>query len=186
MALQQIVGPWSLFRFLILHTVCRTTWTGDKTVARPLPKHRTTQTQNKRRETFMPWVGFEPTIPAFERAKTVHALDCAATVIRVPYLIPSLNYGAEEGRETERGMKANDWNIQNRLAKHCSEYISAKYSLRKIISNFVRLWICLTYCSSRSWPQRIGNIGTMHFRPCSFVFEVASIFLQFSCSSATY
>jgi hypothetical protein len=29
----------------------------------------------------MPLVGFEPTIPAFERAKTVHALDSAATVI---------------------------------------------------------------------------------------------------------
>jgi hypothetical protein len=29
----------------------------------------------------MPRVGFEPTIPAFERAKTVHALDRAATVI---------------------------------------------------------------------------------------------------------
>jgi hypothetical protein len=26
----------------------------------------------------MPWVGFEPTIPAFERAKTVHVLYCAA------------------------------------------------------------------------------------------------------------
>jgi hypothetical protein len=29
----------------------------------------------------MPWEGFETTIPAFERAKTVHALDSAATVI---------------------------------------------------------------------------------------------------------
>jgi hypothetical protein len=29
----------------------------------------------------MPRVGFEPTIPAFERAKTVHALDSAVTVI---------------------------------------------------------------------------------------------------------
>jgi hypothetical protein len=29
----------------------------------------------------MPWVGSEPTIPAFEQAKTVHALDRAATVI---------------------------------------------------------------------------------------------------------
>jgi hypothetical protein len=29
----------------------------------------------------MPRVGFEPTIPVFERAKTVHALDSAATVI---------------------------------------------------------------------------------------------------------
>jgi hypothetical protein len=29
----------------------------------------------------MPRVGFEPTIPVFERAKAVHALDRAATVI---------------------------------------------------------------------------------------------------------
>jgi hypothetical protein len=29
----------------------------------------------------MPRVGFEPTIPVFERAKTVHALDRASTVI---------------------------------------------------------------------------------------------------------
>jgi hypothetical protein len=32
-------------------------------------------------QTSMSWVGFEPMIPAFERAKTVHALDRAATVI---------------------------------------------------------------------------------------------------------
>jgi hypothetical protein len=29
----------------------------------------------------MPWVGFEPTIQAFERAKTVHNLDREDTVI---------------------------------------------------------------------------------------------------------
>jgi hypothetical protein len=29
----------------------------------------------------MPQVGFEPKIPVFERPKTVHALDRAATVI---------------------------------------------------------------------------------------------------------
>jgi hypothetical protein len=29
----------------------------------------------------MPRVEFEPTIPVFERAKTVHALDRAATVV---------------------------------------------------------------------------------------------------------
>jgi hypothetical protein len=36
--------------------------------------------QNKRTHTSMPRVGFEPTIPVFERAKTVHALDREATV----------------------------------------------------------------------------------------------------------
>jgi hypothetical protein len=48
---------------------------------RPLPTHRATQTQNKRTQTSTPRVGFEPTIPAFERAKTVHALDRGTTVI---------------------------------------------------------------------------------------------------------
>jgi hypothetical protein len=67
--------------FLILYTVGRTPWTGDQPVARPLPTHRTTQIQNKRRQTSMPRVEFEPTIPAFERTKTVHTLDRAATVI---------------------------------------------------------------------------------------------------------
>jgi hypothetical protein len=69
------------FSFIILYTVGRTPWTGDQSVAWRLPTHRTTQTQNKRTQTSMPWVGFEPTIPAFKRAKTIHALDCVATVI---------------------------------------------------------------------------------------------------------
>jgi hypothetical protein len=37
--------------------------------------------QNKRTQTSMPRVGLEATIPVFERAKTVHSLDRAATVI---------------------------------------------------------------------------------------------------------
>jgi hypothetical protein len=60
----------------------RTPWTGDQLVARPLPNHRTTQTQKNAHthQTSMTWVGFETTIPASERAKTVHASDCSATV----------------------------------------------------------------------------------------------------------
>jgi hypothetical protein len=61
-------GPWPLFQF-------------HQPVARSLPTHRSTQRQNKRTQISMPQVGFEPSIPAFERAKTVHALDRVATVI---------------------------------------------------------------------------------------------------------
>jgi hypothetical protein len=39
-----------------------------------------TYTQNKRTQASMPLVGFEPTTPVFERAKTVHVLDPAATL----------------------------------------------------------------------------------------------------------
>jgi hypothetical protein len=40
-----------------------------------------TQIQNEHEETSITWVGFEPTIPVFERAKTYHALNLAATMI---------------------------------------------------------------------------------------------------------
>jgi hypothetical protein len=66
---------------ILFYTVGRTPRTGDQPIARPLPTHRATQTQNKCTQRSMLWVGFEPTIPGFERAKTVHTLVRAATVI---------------------------------------------------------------------------------------------------------
>jgi hypothetical protein len=86
LALQSSVGPWSLY------TGCRTPWTSDEAVPRPLPTHRATRTQNKRTHTSMASVGFEPMIPALERAKTVHTLDCAATVIGKWWLYQSNIY----------------------------------------------------------------------------------------------
>jgi hypothetical protein len=74
-------GPWPLFQFFNLYTVGRTPWTGDQPVAMLLYTHRTTQIQNKRTQTSIPWVGFEPTIQVFEWTKTVHALVRAAIVI---------------------------------------------------------------------------------------------------------
>jgi hypothetical protein len=48
MELQPFVGPWSPVQFRnLFYTDGRTPWTSDQLVAKPLPKHRTTQTQNK-------------------------------------------------------------------------------------------------------------------------------------------
>jgi hypothetical protein len=44
---QPIRGPGLLFSSVIIFTDGRTPWTSDQPVARPLSKHRTTQTQNK-------------------------------------------------------------------------------------------------------------------------------------------
>jgi hypothetical protein len=44
---------------------------------------RTEQPTNKRTQISMFRVGFQPTIPVFEQAKRVHALDRAATVIGI-------------------------------------------------------------------------------------------------------
>jgi hypothetical protein len=86
------VGPWPLFSFLISYIVGKSPWTGDQPVARPLLARRTTQNQNKRTQTSMPWVGSEPTIPVRERSKTVHALDRAATVIGYSWIMGNVNY----------------------------------------------------------------------------------------------
>jgi hypothetical protein len=45
----------------------------------------------------MPWLGFELTIPASERAKTVHALDRAATVTGIWINIHVNNYVGAAG-----------------------------------------------------------------------------------------
>jgi hypothetical protein len=56
-------------------------------VARPLPAHRTAQTQNKCTQTSMPEVGFEPTVPVFEWVKTFHALEHVAIVISTDHCL---------------------------------------------------------------------------------------------------
>jgi hypothetical protein len=77
---------WTLSAFfssLILHTVDRTPWTGISP-SQYLYLH--TEQHKKRinaHRHLCHWVGFEPTIPVFEWAKTVHVLDRAATVIGV-------------------------------------------------------------------------------------------------------
>jgi hypothetical protein len=79
-----LYGPFvegRLFSFVILYRVGRNPRMGDQPVARPLPTQRTTETQNKHKQTSMPRVGFESTIPMFERAKTLHALDRATIAI---------------------------------------------------------------------------------------------------------
>jgi hypothetical protein len=70
MALQPFVGPWPLLQFRnLFYTVGRTSWTGDQPVARQLPTHRVTQTQNKRTQTSMPLSGIrthDPSVRAGE------------------------------------------------------------------------------------------------------------------------
>jgi hypothetical protein len=96
---QPIQVPGLLFSSVIISlTDGRISSTSDQPVARPLPKYMTTQTQNKRihthkhtHQTSVLRVGIEPTIPASERAKTVHALDRAATVIGIVKLMTIVN-----------------------------------------------------------------------------------------------
>jgi hypothetical protein len=124
MALQLSVRLWPFFSFLILYTVGRTSWTEDQAVARPLPTRRTTQTQNKQAQTSMPQVGLEPTIPVLEKAKTVHALGRAATVIgsqhftAVIFYIPVASLGLR-GKFTQSTRLTTSSPSVSRLSRKC-------------------------------------------------------------------
>jgi hypothetical protein len=92
MPLQHSVGPWPLFQFRShFYTEGRAPWTGDQPTKRPLPTHRTTQTQNEHRQTSMPWMGFEPMIPALERAKKIQVHDRTTTVIGIQDILVHVN-----------------------------------------------------------------------------------------------
>jgi hypothetical protein len=75
MALQLFVGALALFQFPdLIHSPYDFLQVGS---AR---RKAATYTQNKRTHTSISRVGFEPTIPAFARAKTVHTLDLAQSL----------------------------------------------------------------------------------------------------------
>jgi hypothetical protein len=77
---------------LVPFTHGRTPWTGDQLVARPLPKHRATQTQNKCIHTHTPNIhalcGIRTHDPGFQANEdSTHALDLSATVIGIEQLV---------------------------------------------------------------------------------------------------
>jgi hypothetical protein len=70
------LGPGLFFIFLIFFTQTELLgWVISSS------QGRYPHTGQRRHRHSWPWVGFEPTIPAFERTKTVHALDRAAIMI---------------------------------------------------------------------------------------------------------
>jgi hypothetical protein len=79
MALQPFVGPWPFFS--VSWSFTQSVGLLGRGISPSQDRYWTERTRNKRTQTFMPQMGFEPMIPVFQRTKTVHALDCAATVI---------------------------------------------------------------------------------------------------------
>jgi hypothetical protein len=72
---------WKIFdgTYNFLYTVSRSLWTRDELVKKSLPTNRTRE-RNINTQISVPRVGFEPTNPAFKRAKRVHSSGCASTM----------------------------------------------------------------------------------------------------------
>jgi hypothetical protein len=85
MALQPLIGSWSLFSFFIYTQSVELLGRGISHPKAAASAHRTIRTQNKHIHISIQ-VGFETTTKVFERAKRVHALDRAAIVVDTFYL----------------------------------------------------------------------------------------------------
>jgi hypothetical protein len=91
-----IYGPAALLElgcisywFHNLYTVGRTPRMGDQSRLKPATYTKKTRTQNKRKQTSVPPVWFEPKNAVYERAKTVHYLDRATFHCDGRTLVPS-------------------------------------------------------------------------------------------------
>jgi hypothetical protein len=82
----------------------------------------------------MPRMGFEPTIPVFERAKVVHAFDSAATVIGFSTSSPGIIdlLSIELGKVSHRFAC-----FQRGFVVHEAEYFYLPFSLRQMKISFV-------------------------------------------------
>jgi hypothetical protein len=120
-----LLGFRRYLSFLILYAVYRTSWTGDQPVAIPLPILRRTRALNKRLQTSMPWVGFELTIPVFERAKTIHALDRAAHItLRKQFYFQDINVAFSVNKLLAVLKETCDWtgsSLNGRVHRECFE-----------------------------------------------------------------
>jgi hypothetical protein len=114
---QPIQGPGLLFSSVIIFTQ---TVGLLRRVISPLQGRYLNTGQHKHRinaythQTTMPWVGFEPTIQASERAKTVHDLDRAATVISALKPIITCRIYYDRTRRYDYSLKLLDrflWNV---------------------------------------------------------------------------
>jgi hypothetical protein len=83
MALHPFLVPWPIFQFLDLFRQSVELLGRGISSSQGRYLYTVQHKQNKRTQTSMSQMGFEPTIPVFERAKTVHDLDRTATVIGI-------------------------------------------------------------------------------------------------------
>jgi hypothetical protein len=82
-----LLGPGLFFSFVIILT--QSVGRLGRGISPSKGRYLHTGQDKTHTQTFTPWVGFESTISAFRRAKTVHALNRATTVIKCLILYSS-------------------------------------------------------------------------------------------------
>jgi hypothetical protein len=131
--------------------------------------HTEQHRQNKRTRISMPRVRFEPTTPVFERAKTVHALHRAATVIGNWSCYRCLLFSTTT---QERNRKIN------------VSILSADHNKKQKQKNV--LFFCSRYCNNMVSKHIFNNLYSYMFNfilVCAnserWSFDIDSLFIQY-------
>jgi hypothetical protein len=127
--------PWnSPFRF------GRTPCAGDQFVARSIPVH------THKHWIYMPWLGFKPTIPASERAKSVHTLK----VGRTPACVKTCNSQDTMSATWLKERSIVETNEITKSAAHRSEswcWLITNEAILRILSHVLMLVLAQLVCS---------------------------------------
>jgi hypothetical protein len=142
-----------------------------------------TETQNKLKQASMPWLGFEPTISVFERAKIFHALDGAATVIGyIPDNIEKIKSNMDTATlQTVTGPTLRQ-RVMLRRNSHCHYISISSMNCWCIILKHASFWLI----SCASWPYLApvslheiiivyNNLFTFSLPNCHFVTDQWSL-----------
>jgi hypothetical protein len=113
MALQPFVGPWPLLQFRNhFYTDGRTPWMSDQPVTRPLPTHRSTQTQNTgiHRHPMCGIRTHDPSVWACEDSLCLWPRGLCNRQIKL--ILKEIMKGSKAGRLVLTGINSR-WNIKN-------------------------------------------------------------------------
>jgi hypothetical protein len=167
-----LFGPGRSFGFIILYTQrVGLLWRGISP-SQDRYLHRKTRTQNKRKQISVPRVGFEPTTLAFERTKTVHALDRTCTVIGISWAIWPQKWNASEKIyfHTCKPVGGGQWST-NKLQPFKTDRVmhSGSVASPDISDN---VFVCLLRLSEQTAIVSLNNISERSFMVMNAFFFV--------------
>jgi hypothetical protein len=121
----------------------------------------------------MSWVGLEPTIPAFERAKTIHALDRATTVIG--FAVYKLKYLGHKHEICTEKMRTLILRCSISIGRHRMEYLCYNALLTLVVS-------VLAQSSSSKRPKYCVSLNKKRRHWLSFLTDPYNSSFEFSDS----
>jgi hypothetical protein len=179
MALQPF-GPWPLFQFLNpIQSVGLLGWGISPSQGHYL--HTEKRKHSIIAQTPMPPIGFEPTIPVFKQAETVHAFDHEATAISRETHIPRENLPCSQFVDhkshmiwpgTEHGplwWDAESYGMATMRCQYCANFSHHRSVITRLITGHTYLLLVLQWTHAQIQYVALVSALSLHMQPVSLV-----------------